>query len=532
MARYGTCDGTEGPSPCCAGEGLSCYAQSQYYSQCLTDEDCARTDWCNPLPAIPTASPTAHPSNSPQAPTPSPSTSPQPPTPVPPPTTAFPTPTSMSLTTTAVGDSYERFVEFLDELTSTLDGEDEVRVVHSEGGAAGGVVSEGQGYGLLIGGATAASLASSSGLESEEFEYAVAMTLQLLRGWQKMCKLSDSDASCQGDANYLCTLDDEQVPCLPHWKFDDDLTLVEGTGAAVDGDEDAILGMILLLKAVEPLGSALDWYEEVALWTRESSEAFFRYNTITLDSTGAQIVRLGSCWGGWDCNNPSYHAPAAMKAMRDFVQTSSVSLGYVGVDEAAAFAQNVDAVVDVTYDILLANQCPSNGLTTNWYVPVEEDPSQTGTTGCSGSGTPAAEFGSEASRGVWRVALDYMLYGEARAVVYMDGMIGNLLNAYRPENDVSSQWDDLTSSGSGCLVESVHASWQWNAFMFGPVFSALVVPQLGASDLDLQVGALDSAAARIRGEVISGYYSGSWVAISTLTLNGDFLEAGSLLSHK
>jgi 2-hydroxychromene-2-carboxylate isomerase len=28
----------------------------------------------------------------------------------------------------------------------------------------------------------------------------------------------------------------------------------------------------------------------------------------------------------------------------------------------------------------------------------------------SGSGTPAAEYGAEAGRGVWRVALDYALY--------------------------------------------------------------------------------------------------------------------------
>ena len=36
--------------------------------------------------------------------------------------------------------------------------------------------------------------------------------------------------------------------CLPGWKHDKDLTEVTGTGAAPDGDEDAISGMIMAVK--------------------------------------------------------------------------------------------------------------------------------------------------------------------------------------------------------------------------------------------------------------------------------------------
>jgi hypothetical protein len=443
-----------------------------------------------------------------------------------------------------VGDSYERFVEFLDELTSTLSEnsstERRIRIVHSSGGAAGGVVSEGQGYGLLIGGAVAATLASTMGVRSEEFDYSVQTTLEMFRGWQKMCVLSDSGASCQLSGGPLCTYVDEgdfevhKVPCLPHWKFDDELKTAKGTGAAVDGDEDAILGMILLLKAVAPFRDDGDipWYEEVALWVYESSEAFFAFNTIESQSTGLRIVRLGSCWGGWDCNNPSYHAPAAMKAMRDFVQTTAVSLGFVEPEAATEFGQNMDNVVDITYQILLANQCPSNGLATNWYVPDEQDPGQTGTTGCSGSGTPAAEFGSEASRGVWRVVLDYMLYTDERAVDYLKSLTKNVVKQYRSDVESSDMWDELDyqTTAAECLVDSVHTSWQWNAFMFGPIFTSLTVPVKDGSksDLDLQVQALESAAERIKGTAISDYYSGSWIAISTLTLSGNFVEAMSL----
>ena len=66
--------------------------------------------------------------------------------------------------------------------------------------------------------------------------------------------------------------------------------------------------------------------------------------------------------------------------------------------------------------------------------------------------------------------------------------------------------------------------------MFGPVFASLTAPAEGGSEsnLDFQMRALESAAERIKGATISDYYSGSWVAISALTLNGDFVEAASL----
>ena len=53
-------------------------------------------------------------------------------------------------------DGYARFKEFKDNLTTTITGRNtglggfEARAVHSSGGAAGGVVSEGQGYGCAI----------------------------------------------------------------------------------------------------------------------------------------------------------------------------------------------------------------------------------------------------------------------------------------------------------------------------------------------------------------------------------------------
>lgn len=110
-----------------------------------------------------------------------------------------------------------------------------VRAVHSSGGAAGGVVSEGQGYGLFIGGTTAAALGSSH----PDFSRVVSRTYEMFLGWQKMCFMSTSDG-CQNPR--YCQNGGNSVPCLPHWKFDDRLSGAQGTGSAPDGDEDAILG--------------------------------------------------------------------------------------------------------------------------------------------------------------------------------------------------------------------------------------------------------------------------------------------------
>ena len=33
-----------------------------------------------------------------------------------------------------------------------------------------------------------------------------------------------------------------------------------------------------------------------------------------------RVLKLGSCWGGWDCSNPSYLAPAHYRVFKDYMQ--------------------------------------------------------------------------------------------------------------------------------------------------------------------------------------------------------------------
>jgi hypothetical protein len=378
-------------------------------------------------------------------------------------------------------------------------------IVHSSGGAAGGVVSEGQGYGLFISAATAVAIGPSS----SNFQSVVNTAYNIYLGWKKMCTLSTGSASCQtpfcGGGSY---------PCLPHWKFTDQLT-VDQTGSAPDGDEDAILGMILLVSVTA--SNKPSWWTDVANWAYDSIRQF--YTNDVLDTGSDAIVKLGSCWGGLDCNNPSYHAPGAYRAFRNYLSNYGPILGKSS-SEISSYVANLNKLIASSYKILNADQ-NSYGLTTNWYVPNSGNIATTGTTGCSGSGTPSGEFGAEAARGVWRVAIDYLWFGteSTQSVTYLTKVVNELSSKY-----TGSSFGNLDTGG---LVTSIFASWLQNSFIYGPTFCSLIMP---VSTVSNQQNILNTAAGILNSGTISDYYAGSWTVISTLTISGDLEKAKSLVS--
>ena len=63
--------------------------------------------------------------------------------------------------------------------------------------------------------------------------------------------------------------------------------------------------------------------------TYEAIQAFLHYETVEHSKLfrappnqdqKLRLVKLGSCYGGWDCTSPSYLAPAHYKAFRDFTK--------------------------------------------------------------------------------------------------------------------------------------------------------------------------------------------------------------------
>jgi len=407
-----------------------------------------------------------------------------------------------SLTTTNVGSSYTRYTQFINTLTTIVQGN--CRAVHSSGGAAGGVVSEGQGYGILIGALTASALGSANA----NYRTVVQQTYEMYLGWKRMCSLSAGAQSCQTG---YCT---GGIPCLPHWKFDDALSSPWGTGSAADGDADAITGLVVLTRLTQSAPPA--WWNEVAEFSYQSCRQFFDSETAT--SGSYRTSKLGACWGGWDCQNPSYLAPAMFRVCRNYMRDYSTRLnhGTQGTNYVAGW----NTLISTTYDMLNAAQCSTTGLTPNWYAPNRNTPSLTGSTSCGGSGTPSAQFGAEASRGIWRVALDNIWFPESATLSgrYLDRVNNHLLSKFTNGN--------FGSLDTGCLVTSVFSGWLNEGFMYAPTFSALVKPGTNSN----QQTALNRAGTIVGGAAISSYYAGSWIAIATLTLSGDAAKSASLVN--
>merc|ERR1712190_252824 len=498
---------------------------SARYESCTTDSDC-----CSPGVCMSDSS--GYKSCTAPPDTPAPVATPTTPSPVATPTTPSPTISQSEGHLSCTENSMSSVSAFssMEDLTYVVSNSPYTLSILAEGGAAGAggsVVSEGQGYGLLTSAIALASLESSD----PERNDVMNKFYGYFNGWKKMC-INSSPSPCQSPE--YCTHSGGKAPCLPGWKHKGDLSIVEGTGAAPDGDEDAILGMIITLKALEKDPNNLpSWYDELRQWTDESVTQFLQDNTVLSTSGSHRLLKLGSGWGGWDSNgnNPSYPAPGAFRAMRDFHLSYDGSRNYA----MPTFGDNLDLadkwnmLIDTTYKFYGTTQCADTGVVPNWALVREVDSQnldkQSGS--FSGSGTPQYEFGAEASRTMWRVALDALLYPNEASVAS-----GDFLNPVHQKLnegfDGVGNWADNTLQTCS-YVTSIFNSWRYNGFIFGPVYSTLAVKATSMTTSEQQK--LVNAACGLVGNIpnSASYYSKSWQVISMMTLNGDAAKVGALL---
>ena len=423
----------------------------------------------------------------------------------------------------AAGSTSSRLIEFRERLTVVHQpaSSSPFRVVRSSGGAAGGVVTEGQGYGLLLAGVA---LAGQS-IGSPGWRSTLSFGEELFAGWRRMCELSTN--SCQDEPRLRCggrrKHDGERAegfaPCLPSWQFDDELKKQRGAGSATDGDEDALLGLVLLLQS----SSASSWplWERTLSWTYESVRAFLHFNTVP--NGRGRLTRLGSCWGGWDCNNPSYIAPAHFRAFKAFTLRHGAAFG-MSNSTLHSEAEQWDDLIGSSYALLDDAQCDATGLTPNWWKPAGPVQAR-GSAGCNASGTPADEFGAEAARGVWRVALDALWAPSPASTRYLSRVARHLAGALDERS--SNGFGDLSVDPNCDAVKSVHPGWQVTPFMYGPLSSSLLPPSASANGrlAERQRLALELLTARVASSKVEDYYSGAWTCLATVTLNGDLGRA-------
>merc|ERR1712232_94323 len=493
------------------------------YESCTIDSDCCSPGVCvgdsNGYKSCQAPAETS-------PPTPEPSSNPEPTSPAP---TA---PQSEHLSCAENSMSSVTALSYMEDLTYTVSASPYTLTILAEGGAAGSggsVVSEGQGYGLLTSAIALASLEVSDPNRNDVMNKFYGY----FNGWRTMC-VNSSPSPCQSPQ--YCTHDGGKAPCLPGWKHKGDLSVVEGTGAAPDGDEDAILGMIIAIKAIEKDQNPSNypiWYDELHQWTDESITQFLADNTVLSSSSSHRLLKLGSCWGGWNSegNNPSYPAPGAFRAMRDFHVTYDGPRNYVmpTFGDSLNIEDKWNMLIDTSYKFYGTTQCADTGLVPNWALVKEADSEnlakQSGS--FSGSGTPQHEFGAEASRTMWRVALDAILYpAEASASSEFLKPIHQKL--YEGFDDGVSDWSENTLQTCS-YVNSIFSSWKYNGFMFGPVYSTLAV-QANSMTTSEQQKLVNVACQRVGNIPNSGtYYAKSWQVISMMTLNGDASKIGALL---
>ena len=96
--------------------------------------------------------------------------------------------------------------------------------------------------------------------------------------------------------------------------------------------------------------------------------------------------------------------------------------------------------------------------------------------------------------------------------------------------DGSGGFGELRLDPSCEAVRSVHAGWQATPFMYGPLATSLLLPlpaSAGTHLVERQRHARELLSSRMAKAKLTDYYSGSWIAITTATLNGDFAKACS-----
>jgi len=483
----------------------------------------------NPIP-----SPTG--GNPPPPPTPSPVNVPDP-APTPPvidlPPVPSPVPEGILLRTDKAMNAWDVFLG-LDYMTHVNSMNPPNFSLVASGGAAGSgnlVVSESQSYGLLITGTILASWDTHAGTISGSSRSDVMTHFEgYFNFWKSMCRTSSQGyANCQPNGAYCSdSSTGSSYVCLPDWRhFKTGGS--ESTGAAPDADEDAIVGIILAVKAFENDSTKPGWWEEARLWADASSTAFFQFN-VDKSRGDHRLVRLGSCYGGWEGqgNNPSYHSPGSYRVMRDYQKSISDNErnGYTGVPES-----EWNKLIGTSHDVLQTVQCSGDGaLVPNWAtIGTDNDNNIINTGGSfSGSGTPQYEYGSEAARATFRVALDAALYPGygLEWSPYLSQFNWRLDSNFANEGWTADAFPNCRSDGANQDTNMFASGWTNNAFIYGPTFSALIA---STSDIVHADAMLDAAGLILAQPLPNSYYPRSWSMISNLLISGAMESAGNVL---
>uniref|UniRef100_A0A7S0FTU6 Apple domain-containing protein n=1 Tax=Pyrodinium bahamense TaxID=73915 RepID=A0A7S0FTU6_9DINO len=416
------------------------------------------------------------------------------------------------------------------------------KVVVSSGGAAGGVVTEGMGYGIMVE-AFKAVAGDKTGL---------ANGIALLRGWLGMVygpahtPHPFGGGTERGGATHANTypygvsaIAGKGLGGTPSgvagWKYPINQCYPVCQGSATDGDEDAVLGMIYLSAA---LGNPKDFVDMAirAVIAFASADLGFPdlYRTLP-DGTRIFVPKGGSQWGGllpeqgefkssqqaW-CYNPSYFAPGHYRVFRDYTKKHWKSSfdSYLPphldgtrtsvADLTAAF----NGAIIAGYNILYYSSCSSGA------VGNPEESTRVTMYNRAGAADPAIVFNAKVYLN--RMANQYKNHARCDAARGDCHAVGSTRTETFKLSVAFDQGPHMTCHN----VPNAAQSW-WAAFMAWPTFTAFVAPlePLSASDsaawLDALASNCEFTGKALLGSVCSSsYFELGQEVISTMVMAG------------
>jgi endo-1,4-beta-D-glucanase Y len=256
-----------------------------------------------------------------------------------------------------------------------------------------------------------------------------------------------------------------------HWKIDKDDKVI-GSNGATDSEEDAAMALVV---AHYQWGSAGDTdYHGDALTL---IDAIMQYEV----EAGTFRLKSGDGWGPSQTTNPSYFAPAYYKIFHQITG-------------------NTDwlKVVDKCYEILEKNADPVTGLVSDW---------------CDQNGNPVDNmdyrYTFDASRFPWRIATDYLWFGDERAALYCNKMSAFVKNKLGGSKKING----FGYTKAGTSLGGGH----------NPVFVSTFALTGMASDPSYQTHLNDSYTDVVQTDATE-YFGATLRALSLMMLSGNFYK--------
>lgn len=224
------------------------------------------------------------------------------------------------------------------------------------------------------------------------------------------------------------------------WQLDGCSGGVLDQGSASDADLDVAMAL-LMADCVWPNQG----YKDLAVTTIHA------IRQLVVKADGSRLFLLaGDSWGGDDCGNPSYYAPAYYRAF---------------AKAAAANSADWTQLAQDTYYYLDKAANSSTGLVGEWQ--------KADSLSCSKS---SSGYSYNAARTPWRIVTDYVWWGESQAKTYATQVsnwansigLGNVVDGYSLSGSKTGQYQNSVFTGALALAgiavsqersDQSHADW-------------------------------------------------------------------------